>query len=69
MTLNESDLVTCALISPIMALAPFRYICDENGFVFAKNLVVRGFLGKKRIEQKVVRTKVIQDNKMIVLIL
>jgi hypothetical protein len=66
---TKSDIITCALISPIMGLAPSLNICDKTGYIYLKDIVVEGSANGKSIKVKVKSTLLLKDNTLVLLTL
>ena len=66
---QKEELITCALISPIMAIAPSRFLCDKEGFIFYDNIVIEGMIKNKKVERKVAKSVLFKDRTLILFML
>lgn len=66
---TKGDIITCALISPIMALAEAHNLSDPTSFIFATKIAIEGAINFKKIKIDVRKTIPIKNNSLLLLIL
>jgi len=66
---TDKTVLTCALLSPIVAIASTHGICDPTGFIFNSNLTLRGLTVKGKIERKVRKVFPFKANNIVLMTL